>query len=778
MQLLRNDIIISPRHDEPGCLLLDQQTGDEYEFGEVEHFLLERFRQPCDLDQLCGELNTRFGLTYSLDDLESFLNLLEEWGLLHKQESPALSQPTPLDNKLNEPDALTGGFSKELKQPNRWHLFNPERFFDGFNRLFSAMRWAIWLTPILVVVSASAVLFKYDAFLADYAISSSQFGTIGRLILGVLTINLATQIARGIVARHLGLATPSFGVLLLFGLLPRFNVQIVQGGEFERGERLLLTSVSTLMRLWFFGIMGLLWAITHSSGTFLPILATEFTFIAVLGLLFVANPFWRGSDGANFLSAWLEIPNIQQRSRKALMGFIFGQPAAITRHSRHSVSLGLFGLLSLVLFFGFLGVVVYGIFHYLESHYQGAGVALFLVLGAYASYSLRRQSIAKKAMQASKSKNKQALSARSQADKVGSASDRSAQINRSRPENKVRPWGNYLLFIVVLVILFLPYRYDPGGDAEVFPAARVTITLDTDGILEEVNFKGGEHVKAGTVLAKIADYRQSYDLHILEADIESKKYEIQQYRTTPSSEDIRLAEEKIRTARLQAKYSEEKLARQEALALQGFISPQALSDVRSVSIHDQQALEEAVYSLQSLKAQVNPYLIQGLIADLIKMQRQADYDREKLRRTQLISPIDGQIVTTDLQYLRNSFLEAGNKFADIEDKRTVILHISVPETDLKEISIGAPITLKLFAYPDREFVGKVEEIPLVASSTSSTTASYRIVQVMGRLNNPDGLLLSGLTGYAKITGNDTIVLLAFASALIRFVTVEMWSWLP
>ena len=217
--------------------------------------------------------------------------------------------------------------------------------------------------------------------------------------------------------------------------------------------------------------------------------------------------------------------------------------------------------------------------------------------------------------------------------------------------------------------------------------------------------------------------------------------------------------------------------RQEALALQGFISPQALSDVRAVTIRDKQALEEAVASLNSIKAQVNPYQIQGLIADLMKMQRQADYDREKLRRTQLISPIDGQIVTTDLQYLRNSFLEAGAKFADIEDVRSVNVQISVPEADLSDVSIGAPITLKLSAYSDREFMGKVNEIPLVAT-VKSTTDTSRFFQVSGVLNNPHGLLRTGLTGSAKITGNETIVLLAFTRALIRFVTIEVWSWLP
>ena len=787
MRLLRNDIIISPRRDESGCILLDQQTGEEYEFGEMEHFLLERFQQPYDLGKLCSELNTRFGLNHSVDDLESFLNLLDEWSLLRRQETPTLPQPPKLDHY--EPETLTGDLGEELKQPNRWHWFNPERLFDGLNYLFPTMRWAVWLAPIIVAVGVSTMFLNANAFQTDFSIAKNYFGTVTRLVLNALTLNIATQFARGMLARHIGLATPSFGVLLApseIGFLPRLNVQIVRGGKLERGARLLFLGLPALIRFWFFGVMSLLWAITRPSGTFMSVIALEFALMSVFSLLFVANPFWRG-DGSSFLSAWLETPgNIRQSSFKALIGFVFGRPAAIARYSRHNVWLGLFGLIALAMFCGYLGFVVYTLFHYLESKFHGFGVALFLIFGAYAGFSLHLNKTWNKAAQASKVRNKQAGSSRSQAGAGASASDRAARINRGSTVKKTKPWGRYLLFIIVLVVLFQPYQSEPGGSTEVFPAARSSISLDTDGLLEKINFNGGEQVKAGTVLAEVTDYNQWYALRILEADIDSQKYKIKQYETTPSVEDIKLAQEKIRTASLQAIYSDEKLKRQEGLVSQGFISSQALADVRILAVHDQQALDEAVASLESLKAQINPYQIQSMKADLIKMQREADYDREKLRRTKLVSPIDGRIITTDLQYLRNSFLKAGNKFADIEDQRTVIVHISVPEADVKDISVGARVTLKLYAYSDREFVGKVEEIPPVTSTTSSTTSSAtsstsvsnRYIQVSGRMDNSGGLLLTGLTGYAKITGNKTIVLLAFTDALVRFVTIDMWSWLP
>lgn len=258
--------------------------------------------------------------------------------------------------------------------------------------------------------------------------------------------------------------------------------------------------------------------------------------------------------------------------------------------------------------------------------------------------------------------------------------------------------------------LLLPYRYETGGDAEIFPLSRVTLAPEVDGLVEWVFVNGGEWVTAGTVLARMADYRQLNELRILESDIAAKRFDIERYRTTPLPEEVALAEEKVASARIQRRYSEDKLKRQEELLAQNFISSQAFEDSRNLADRDRQTLSEALSSLAALKAQVNPYQIETLKAELQKLEREADYYREQLKRTNLFSPIDGQVITPDLQYLRNSYLEAGTTFAQIEDTRTVLLHVAVPESDVGDLSLGARIRLKLWAYQGREFSGTVDEI--------------------------------------------------------------------
>lgn len=778
MRLLRSDLVVTPLPDASGCQIHDDQGGKVYEFGAVEQFLIEQFLRPYQIKQVCTDCNARFGLQYTSDDISDFLGLLADWDLLQEVESERSEENGSGEVNQEPANRISAAeHKKDLQQPNRWHLFNPELLLDSLCRALYPLRFMVWLIPLFFAIGGIAVMFNPNAFFADLSVASSRFGLLGRLALAAFTASFFSQVARGVVARYYGLPTPSFGLLMLFGLVPRFNVQIIPAGSLERETRLWLSATSTLVRLLLFGVAALLWAMTHASGSSLPIIGVELALLSIMSLVFIANPLWRG-DGSTFLSALLDIPDIQRRSRNALLGLFFRQPTVIARYSKHRLVLGLIGLASLTFFLLVLGFIIYKAFTYLESHYQGAGVALFLLVSVYVSLTIRRQIKAKK-MRSSNLQGKQAKNAQKSHGpwhtNVTTPHSPESSVKPSRTRSgRMRSWAKYALLLILVVCLFLPYQYETAGSAEILPSARITITPEADGIIEEVFFNGGEWVKASTVLARLADYKQLSELRQLEADIEAKKYEIEKNRTTPSAEEIRLAEEKIDTARQQAKYSLEKLKRQKELFQQGFISSQSFEDARNTAERDKQLLAEAEASLLALKVQINPNLISSLQAQIVKLQQEVELYQEQLRRTSLRTPIDGQIVTKDLQNFRNTYLEAGKVFAEIEDTRTVLLRVAVPEFDIGEVTIGAPLTFKLWAYPDREFSGTVTEI-----QPATEEVDYgMVVNVTSRLNNPDGVLISGLTGQAKIRGKNTVVLFAFTKALVRFVSIEVWSWLP
>lgn len=786
--MLRTDLKIVTTPGKNGCVLVDEKTGEEYEFGEIEHWLIEGIRSKKTAKALCLECNTRFSLQYRIEDIHEFFALLSTWGLMtksadkqnlrrHAEEKKVGRQEVPCSGtseqaeklsikpddsrslSLTQEDVSSSGQTTldeafttqtDFQRNGYWHLFDPSAGFDALSNLSYLSRLLAWLTPLAFAIGTACVISRPDVFVADLGRAYTRFGVFGRILFAALSVNLASQIARGAVARRFGIETPSFGITLAFGLIPRFNTHLSLAGQPDRKTRLWLNSTATLVRLWFFALGTVSWAILRQGGSNLAVAGAELALIAIIGLFFVANPLWNG-DGSRFLSALFDLPDLHRQSQSALRSLFIKMPVAVARHQRHSTLFALFGVASMAMIASFAAFVAYRIFSYLEHNHHGAGVALFILLGFYVSLRLRRFWT-------------------STSNVKGEAS------NTGPPASVIQ--GGYRLKAIVLLALaiaaLLPYRYEMGGDAEVLPLVRATISPEMDGVIEEIFVSSGQQVKAGTVLARMADYQFVNEIEIIEADIAAKQNEILRFQTTPSNAEIKLAEEHVNTARIQYTYTESRLQRQQTLIERGFVSQQSYEDIRRDLDRDRQLLAEAVSNLAAVKDQINPFQIAQLRDELQKLVRRANAYRDQLKHTRLTAPFDGRVVTGDLQYQRNSYFEAGKVLAEIENTSMVFVRIAVPEYDYVDILPGASVRVRLWAFPQREFIGTVEEI----ESTAVDKTYGTIINVKSRFSNEQMLLKSGLTGFAKVEGEETVLVLAFTRALLRFAMVEMWSWLP
>ena len=61
------------------------------------------------------------------------------------------------------------------------------------------------------------------------------------------------------------------------------------------------------------------------------------------------------------------------------------------------------------------------------------------------------------------------------------------------------------------------------------------------------------------------------------------------------------------------------------------------------------------------------------------------------------------------------------------------------------------------------------------SPGASTSNAFKVIAT---IDNHDGKLSTGMTGTAKIQGETMPVWKAFSQAIIRFLKVQVWSWIP
>ncbi len=105
------------------------------------------------------------------------------------------------------------------------------------------------------------------------------------------------------------------------------------------------------------------------------------------------------------------------------------------------------------------------------------------------------------------------------------------------------------------------------------------------------------------------------------------------------------------------------------------------------------------------------------------------------------SPISGQVLKADLD--KGSLVSPRTPIAIVGDISKVKVRIEIAEVDYPKVKIGDKAILKVDAYPDREFEGKLTELDKFINPQTRTA------QAEIEVSNKEGLLIPG--SFARIT---------------------------
>ena len=184
-------------------------------------------------------------------------------------------------------------------------------------------------------------------------------------------------------------------------------------------------------------------------------------------------------------------------------------------------------------------------------------------------------------------------------------------------------------------------------------------------------------------------------------------------------------------------------------------------------------------------------------------QERSDFDatatgvRERSRLTQELSiaernieslkvraPIDGIIVTDDLDQKTGSSVEAGEELGKIVDRRSMKARILVRDWELEDVKDGAAVRVKVAPFPFRTYTGSVEKI-LPAAALDHPVTQTQDLQKLGQqltnyfavemeFPNSDGSLREGMTGTARIAGKSSPLAWQFCRATWRWAKSQIW----
>jgi putative peptide zinc metalloprotease protein len=789
--------------NEQSYVVRDKLHGKTYDFDPWQFFILEVLPGCESVEKLQTVFKDRFDRELTRKEIDDFLGsladakLLDETAAQHPllarftkityvvsddgkatpkpfSDRPATSQaatPAPAEapsasNRQGE-DAVGGEPPLGLDWPDpkvKFQIFDPRPILRWLAPALKPLWRIIYIIPLMLFAALYVALYKhFDLFYEDMTTLQANVNLVEQLIFAWLTVHFLSSMSAAIVATNYKVSVEKVGFYPTFGFMPRWCLKMSGANLLTRSQMMWLHAAPLFMRAVLLSFGVLLWFNERDTHSDLAQIGLLTTFTCIIGLTLEAgNPLLK-AHAYYILAAYLGEPHLRGKAYLAILNRLRGN----VYQAYDRKLLAVYGVLSLTWIIIVTAIIASMLSKYLigDVHLHGTAIILtcvFLVWMLWLNYTGLK--------------------------KFGEDFDRKLQFDRWRSRalpvkdaaegevttRRASYWKRALL-VGLIVVLFLPYPYEPTGQFIIFPMVKEDLTTDTPGVIAEVFFDGGEFVKKGTVLARLAHENFTAQYNVLTAQIEEQKNVIANLKTLPKPEDVKLAEEQLAVARAHEPYSREKVKRLRPLWKAGAVTFEELDSNEKEHAVDVQQVAEKEANLALVKTGPTAERIAGEEAKLDAIQADRDGIQAKLDRTYIRMPFDGNILTLHLKDRINGYLEQGKPFASVEYTGAVTAQIQIQESDLQFVKVGMVARARTTSYFFDEFKGKVIQIdPNITDNKSQNTW----VNVIALYDNSDGRLKTGMSGQAKLGSVSLPVWQAFTLSIERFFLVTVWSWFP
>jgi putative peptide zinc metalloprotease protein len=748
---LRPDLVTSLQEVDgvQRIVVKDPTTGRFFRFKEHEFFIAQQFDGTTGEEEVRRRVETKFGATVSEQALMQFVGKLRGIGLLDGEAVEA-------KERRGAGRKLIHGTLLYL----RWPAINPDRL---FNWLIPRIRFLF--TFEFVALSTVLIAIGFGVSIAGRGEMLRYLSGLYRvetLFLAWVTLIAATtlhEFAHGLTCKYFGGKVQEIGFMLIY-FQPALYCNVSDAWLFpERAKRLWVTFAGAYFDLMAWALSTIVWRVCDPT-TLVSYLAFVIMATSAVKTFFNLNPLIK-LDGYYLLSDFLEIPNLRRRSFSYLGALIrrlggFRSPVLAEATSRERFIYIVYGLLAWSYSFWLLSFICTGFFNFLVSRYQAWGFLIFTAMfTSLFSHPLRRG--------------------------LGQFSSQKATAPAAISTGMRRWLKVFGAFGFVSGVFFIGrMELKVSGEFSVRPAQNAELRAEIDGVIQEIPFDEGQQVQKGDTIARLSDRDWRSEMRKTEAEIDEKRTKLLALRSGPRPEQIEMARTTVEKARERLRYGKSNFDRVNSLFRASMVAKNKFEEAEEELSVRQSELNQAEGALKFLTSSttVEETTFQ---AELKRLCVQEEYIKEQLGLLQMQSPISGIVATPKIKEKIGQYVEKGSLIAEIHEINSVKAEIAVPEKEISDVQIGQRVLIKLRAYPERDFEGTVASIAPVVTKASDELKSaspyeQRTVLVTTRLDNPELLLRSDMTGHAKICCGERRLVDVATRRLVRYLRVEFWSW--
>jgi multidrug efflux pump subunit AcrA (membrane-fusion protein) len=169
---------------------------------------------------------------------------------------------------------------------------------------------------------------------------------------------------------------------------------------------------------------------------------------------------------------------------------------------------------------------------------------------------------------------------------------------------------------------------------------------------------------------------------------------------------------------------------------------------------------------------------EALIAELHSNRQQLEALRQRrdiLQREyegmNILANRAGVVLGEDLHKISGRRFSRGEEIFRIGELEKFLLKINVSEREISRVRLDSPVRFKLKTVPGRTFTGRVSKINAEATPNELGQRFYPVEVVV---DNSDGLLRPGMTGFARISFGRQSIGMILADKVWQSLRPELW----
>ena len=311
-----------------------------------------------------------------------------------------------------------------------------------------------------------------------------------------------------------------------------------------------------------------------------------------------------------------------------------------------------------------------------------------------------------------------------------------------------------ILFVLLLVVgtsAAVYFKKRPNDDrlkaSGTVEVTQVQLAPLAGGRIEELTIKEADHVEKGQLIARLSLDGADDEVKMAEIALAAARAQLEELNNGFRKEDIAKARAEVDARRARAEQAGRDERRFSELAADGVVAKRDAELSAEAAKSSRSAVRAAEEQLRLLENGARSEQIAAAQANAERAEAAYKKAKTLVGYKEFYSPADGVVLTKN--YEVGDVVNAGAPIATIGDMEDCWVKLYIPSSQLGRVKLGSECSVRIDAFPDREFEASVSEVNQQAEynprmSLTQKERENMVFWIKVRIKNAEGVIKPGM----------------------------------